>query len=123
MSLLNLDYKILTTILATSMNGMLGSYIHQDQAIKMKIFLELLFSFQNLIIHIPMKWTNKIQELLNGFLWHNKKPMKMLVLQQRVQDGGIAFPYICKYYQVSRLAAMIVWWKQEDQHTSGNGAI
>lgn len=30
-SLLNVDYTFFTTILATSLNGILGNYVHQDQ--------------------------------------------------------------------------------------------
>lgn len=36
--------------------------------IKMKILLVLLFLFQNLIIHVQLKYVNEIQGLLNGFL-------------------------------------------------------
>lgn len=31
-SLLNVDYKIMTTILSTTLNKIIGSYIHSDQA-------------------------------------------------------------------------------------------
>lgn len=35
-SLLNLDYNILMTILAHKLNGILGCYIHRDQAVFLK---------------------------------------------------------------------------------------
>lgn len=78
--------------------------------IKMKVLPALLFLFQNLIIHIPMKYLDDIQGMLNKFLWKDKK--------SRVKvKGGIAYPSIRKYYQASRLVAIILWWKQEEIDT------
>lgn len=81
----------------------------------MKILPVLLFLFQNLIIHIPIKYINEIQGMLNRFLWKDRKPwVKMKLLHQKVIEGGIAYPPIHKYYQASRLAALMLWWKDNE---------
>lgn len=61
--------------------------------VKMKSLSVLLTLFQTLIICMPIKWINKIQDVLNRFLWQNNQVrVKKSMLQQRIQDGGMAFP-------------------------------
>lgn len=84
--------------------------------IKMGILPLLLFLFQNLIVSIPVKYLNKLQGILNAFLWDNAFSLvKSKLLQQRTVKGGISYPSIMKYYQTSRLATMLTWWNQEER--------
>lgn len=55
--------------------------------------------------------------MLNTFLWKDKKPRVKVELLQQISKAGIAYPSICKYYQASRLAAMALWWKEEEIDT------
>lgn len=91
------------------------SWWGRSMVIKMKILPVLIFLFQNLIIPISMKCVEEIRCLLNTFLWQGRKArIKMSWLQQRLSDGGIAFPSVKKYYLASRLTAMKTWWKEEN---------
>lgn len=46
----------------------------------------------------------------------NKSPhVEMTLFQQGVIKGGIEYPSINNYYWASRLAAMLIWWNQEDR--------
>lgn len=76
--------------------------------IKMKVLPGLLFLFQNPIIHIPRKYINEFQRMINRFLRKEKTTrIKNTLLQQKAIKGGIAYPSINNYYQASRLAAML----------------
>lgn len=78
------------------------SWWRRMAAIKMKILPVLLLQFQNLMIPVPMRYTEEIQGLLNKFLWQDKKSsINVSLLQQRPLEGGIAYPSITKYYQAS----------------------
>lgn len=41
----------------------------------------------------------------------------MKLLYQSIREGGIAYPSLRKYYQVSRMAAMMLQWDQKEKET------
>lgn len=50
------------------------SWVCQISAAKMKILPNLVFFFQKVIIYIPADTLNKIQRLINRFIWSYEKP-------------------------------------------------
>lgn len=82
----------------------------------MKVLPALLFLFQNVMIHIPLKYINEFQGMINRFLWKEKTShIKTTLLHQKVIKGVISYPSINNYYRASRLAAMPLWCNQEDR--------
>lgn len=79
-------------------------------AVKMVLLPQLLFIFLNTLLDIPVKTLNKIQLILNKFIWDNRKPrIKFLITQKNLQNGGIGIPNIRKYYEASISATAVDW--------------
>lgn len=57
-----------------------------------------------------MKMLYDIQRLINKFIWKGNKPrIKLLLLNQRTIDGGLALPKVLFYYYAARLSNMMQW--------------
>lgn len=56
-------------------------------------YQDFLFLFPDLIITLPPKLLNKIQEVITKFVWDNKKKTQIetSVLQQAIEQGGLFF--------------------------------
>lgn len=92
------------------------SWIGRLSAVKMKILRRLCFFFQNVIIFIPTNILNKIQNLINNFVWQGKKPrIKMMFLKQQPQYDGLAMPNMNLNNHVAMLVSIMQWWKMRNK--------
>lgn len=68
----------------------------------MMILPLFLFIFSNLLIKVPQKPFNEVDQMLWFFVWSGKKPhTKLEILQVPIPDGGLALPHFKKYYQAA----------------------
>lgn len=82
--------------------------------IKMSILPKIMYLLQNLPIitnEIPFKKWNKD---LSDFIWNGKKPrIKMKLLYDVVERGGVALPNLKLYYQASVITWILDWIRLE----------
>lgn len=75
-------------------------------AVKVVLLPKLVFVLLNTTLDIPEALLNKMQAIVNKFIWNNKKP-RMLAVEKRLQNGGLAIPNIRKYYHAAPLVACL----------------
>lgn len=85
------------------------SWLERVAGVKMVLLPKLIFVFLNAFLDILARTLNRIQSLLNKFIWDNKKPRrKFSITNKRLQNGGVAIPNIRKYYEASRRQHVMV---------------
>lgn len=80
---------------------------------------KLIFVFLNVILSIPESMLNRIQAIINRFIWGNKRPrINMTTVEKTLRNGEVAIPNIKNYYHAAMLVACLVGWKQSDDETN-----
>lgn len=81
-------------------------------AVKMVLMSKLIFAFTNINLKIPTKMLNKIQALINKFIWEGKRArIRQTILEKDTQSGGLAIFNIKHYFYAAILSAYLHWWK------------
>lgn len=66
--------------------------------------------FLNTLLDISEKEMDRIQNMINKFIWVDKKPrVNAWIMGLRPEHGGLAVPNIRKYYYAALLVACIDW--------------
>uniref|UniRef100_A0A8C6WLV1 Reverse transcriptase domain-containing protein n=1 Tax=Neogobius melanostomus TaxID=47308 RepID=A0A8C6WLV1_9GOBI len=82
--------------------------------IKMNILPRYIFLFQNLPIHIKEKSFKLWESQLRNFLWDGNKPrVKMKVLQDNKEKGGLSLPNLKNYFFATHVRTMLVWFNEQ----------
>ena len=88
--------------------------LEKINTIKMNILPRFLFLFQNLPIYIPPTSFNVWDGLLRKFLWDEKKPrVKLKIMQQKKERGGLALPNLINYYYSAQVKPILIWMDNE----------
>lgn len=92
------------------------SWMGRIAAVKMVVLPELIFVFLNVILEVSSLVLNRLQDMINRFVWGNKRArIKSRILEQGLEDGGLAIPSITKYYYAAILTASLDWcWFSSD---------
>lgn len=75
------------------------------------------FFFLNVILDIPKTLLNRLQLIINNFIWGNKRQRVCFVTSEKsLSEGGLAVPNLKMYYHAALLAACIEWlkWPKEE---------
>lgn len=68
---------------------------------------KLVFIFLTVVLDITKAILNKLQAIVNKFIWNNKKPrIKLSKVEKRLQNGGLAIPNIKKILLRSHFGCM-----------------
>lgn len=68
------------------------------------------------VINIPDKLLNKVQVIINTFIWNRATPtLKLAITEQALLNGGVTILNVKKYYNATYLAACIDWWKMSSE--------
>lgn len=63
-------------------------------------------------IDIPEATLNKMQAIVNKFIWNKKKlRLRLTTLEKTLQNGGLAIPNNKKYPLAASLVACLDWWR------------
>lgn len=85
--------------------------------IKTVLLPKILFVFLNANLQIPLANLNTMQAICNKFIWSYKRAhVRSHILEQRLEDGGLAMPNILKYYFAAKLMACLDWWRLPRTH-------
>lgn len=81
----------------------------------MVLLPKLIFVFLNAFLDITVKTLQKIQSILNTFVWVSKNPrMKLLTTEKEFRNGGIGIQ-TSENTEASILTACIEWWRMADE--------
>lgn len=79
----------------------------------MILLLKLLFVMTNVIIDISEKLLNKMQAVINKFIWNKATSrLKLAITEKALKDGGVPIPNVKTYYSAACLVlvACTDWW-------------
>uniref|UniRef100_A0A8C6SKR5 Reverse transcriptase zinc-binding domain-containing protein n=1 Tax=Neogobius melanostomus TaxID=47308 RepID=A0A8C6SKR5_9GOBI len=80
----------------------------------MNILPRYIFLFQNLPIHIKEKSFKLWESQLRNFLWDGSKPrVKMKVLQDNKEKGGLSLPNLKNYFFATHVRTMLLWFNEQ----------
>uniref|UniRef100_A0A669B572 Reverse transcriptase domain-containing protein n=1 Tax=Oreochromis niloticus TaxID=8128 RepID=A0A669B572_ORENI len=78
--------------------------------IKMNILPPLLFLFQSIPVHIPVKQFALWNRMISGFIWKGRKPrVRYITLQLPRERGGLSLPNLENYFKAAQLRYLIYW--------------
>lgn len=81
------------------------SWFGRTAAVKTILLPKLIF-----VIDIPEKVLNKIQNIINKFIWKRATPkLKLAITEKALRNGGVAIPNIKKYYNAACLSMCVNW--------------
>lgn len=79
---------------------------------KMALLPKILFLFSNVILKVPINLLNRMQGLINSFIWKDKRSqIRSQIVEPRIENRGLAIPNIKKYYYVAMPVASLDWWR------------
>lgn len=88
------------------------SWFGRIAAVRMKLLPKRIIFFQNVILDVPRALLNKIQGIINNFIWAGKRArIRLQTLQQKIENGGLAIPNVQNYYHAAMLVACLDGWR------------
>lgn len=88
------------------------SWMGKIAAVKMVLLPKALFVFLNVILDIPSVLLNRLQNVLNKFLWGHKRAwIKANILEQSIEDRGLAVPSVIKHYHAALITMSLGWYR------------
>lgn len=73
---------------------------------------KVFYKMQMLPIPLPQIYLKKLTQILNGFVWNNKKPrVAHRVICREKAQGGLAMPDFKKYFNAIVIARAVDWVK------------
>uniref|UniRef100_A0A3Q1G8Y6 IQ motif and ubiquitin domain containing n=1 Tax=Acanthochromis polyacanthus TaxID=80966 RepID=A0A3Q1G8Y6_9TELE len=112
--LFNANYKPLSTKIKADLHRWnfipflnLNSRIN---TIKMNILPRLLYIFRTLPVEVDDSCFKEWDKLISRFIWQEKRPrIRYNSLQSRKEKGGMALPFLKKYFSASQLIPLLHW--------------
>uniref|UniRef100_A0A669EJS0 NACHT domain-containing protein n=1 Tax=Oreochromis niloticus TaxID=8128 RepID=A0A669EJS0_ORENI len=86
------------------------SLIGRINAVRMVSLPRFLYPFQNLPIHLPLKFFKQLDSLIHSFIWAGKPPrISKAHLQKNTSCGGLGLPVFRHYYWAANSRALLHW--------------
>lgn len=69
------------------------------------------FCLDRFVLQLPKKILSEIQHIFKNFVWAGKKSrVKVSIMQQKKDQGGLSLPNIAFCYQAALLETLMQWW-------------